>query len=98
MIGTAALLLAVMVGGRRVWPDRGHGAVLGAATFLGVAYTLFSEWLNTQVTESWQYTESMLQVPWLGTGIAPLLQWIVVPPLAYGLACALGRRTLRGAK
>lgn len=41
---------------------------------------------------SWAYTESMLQVPPLGTGITPLLQWIIVPPLAYVLAQALGRR------
>ena len=89
MIGTAALLLALIFFGGRGWPHRGHGAVLGATTFAGVAYTVFSEWVNTQVTMSWQYSEAMLQVPPLGTGIVPLLQWIVVPPLAYWIA--LGR-------
>ena len=93
MIGTAALLLAVIVFGRRGWPGAGHGRVLVAATFLGVAYTVFSEWVNTQVTMSWQYADAMLHVPPLGTGIAPLLQWILVPPLAYSLTYALdGRR------
>lgn len=91
MIGTAALLASVMLFGRRGWPRFKHRRVLGAATFAGVAYTVFSEWMNTQVTMSWQYAESMLQVPPLGTGIAPLLQWIIVPPMAYSLAHALGR-------
>lgn len=95
-IGTAAVLALIMLFGRRGWPDRGHGAVLGAATFFGAAYTVFSEWLNTQVTMSWQYSESMVRVPPLGTGIAPLLQWIIVPPMAYSLAHALGRA--RGAQ
>lgn len=97
MIGTVALLASVMLFGRRGWPRFRHGRVLGAATTAGVAYTVFSEWVNTQVTMSWQYAESMLQVPPLGTGIAPLLQWIVVPPLAYWLAIVLDRmQTRRG--
>ncbi len=86
MIGTASLLVAVMLFGRRDWPRYRHQRVLGTAVLIGVAYAVFSEWVNTQVTMSWQYAESMLQVPPLGTGLAPLLQWIVVPPLAYWLA------------
>jgi hypothetical protein len=92
MIGTASLLLAVILFGQRGWPGAGRSRVLGAAMFFGVAYTVFSEWVNTEITMSWQYAESMLRVPPLGTGIAPLLQWIVIPPLAYWLACALGRK------
>ena len=91
MIGTASLLVAVMLFGRRDWPRYRHGHVLGTAVLIGVAYAVFSEWVNTQVTISWQYSEAMLRVPPLGTGIAPLLQWIVVPPLAYSFALALGR-------
>ena len=86
MIGTTSLLAAVIFSGRRDWPRARHGRVLGSATFAGVAYTAFSEWLNTQVTMSWQYAESMLRVPLLGTGMAPLLQWIVIPLAAYLLA------------
>jgi len=89
MIGTAALLTSVMLFGRQGWPRFGHGRVLATATSAGIAYTVFSEWMNTQVTMSWQYAEAMLQVPPLGTGIAPLLQWLVVPPLAYLVALRL---------
>ena len=86
MIGTAALLASVMLFGRRGWPRFGHERVLAAATFAGVAYTVFSEWLNTQVSMGWQYSEAMLRVPPLGTGLTPLLQWIIIPPLVYWLA------------
>ena len=97
MIGTAALLASVMLFGRRGWPGLNHGRVLATATLAGLAYTVFSEWINTQVTMSWRYADSMLQVPPLGTGIAPLLQWIVVPPLAYWVAIVVGRmQTQRG--
>jgi hypothetical protein len=97
MIAIQALLLSVMLSARHGWPRLGHGRVLGIATSIGVAYTVLSEWVNTQVTMSWQYAESMLQIPPLGTGIAPLLQWIVVPPLAYWLATVVDRtKTRRG--
>lgn len=91
MIGTGALLASVMLFGRHGWPDLKHGRVLGAATLVGLAYTVFSEWVNTQVTMSWQYADSMLRVPPLGTGLAPLLQWVVVLPLAYWFAVVADR-------
>lgn len=95
MIGTAALLVGVMLFGRRGWPSFKRGRVLGTAMFVGVAYTVFSEWVNTQVTMSWRYADSMPQVPPLGTGIAPLLQWIVVPPLAYWAAVVADRMAVK---
>ncbi len=98
LIGTSALLISVMVFGRSGWPRSGHGPVLGTAVLAGVAYTVFSEWVNTEVTMSWQYNDAMLRVPLLGTGITPLLQWIVVPPLAYSLARAIGRNVSAAGK
>ena len=88
MIGTASLLIAVILFGRRGWPRYRHRRVLGTAVLIGMAYAVFSEWVNTQIIMSWQYSEAMLRVPPVGTGLAPLLQWIVVPPLAYWLARA----------
>ena len=51
---------------------------------LGLCYTVFSEWLNTQVRQSWSYTEAMPLLPPLGTGLAPFLQWLIVPGIALG--------------
>mgnify|MGYP003628292918 CR=1 FL=1 len=49
----------------------------------GFSYTLFSEWFNTAVRETWTYTESMPQL--FGFGLSPLLQWTVVPPVVMWL-------------
>lgn len=49
----------------------------------GFSYTVFSEWLNTTVRETWAYTDAMPQI--LGFGLSPLLQWIVVPPVVMCL-------------
>ncbi len=46
---------------------------------LGFAYTIWSEWFNTNVTLSWQYADSMPRV--LGIGLAPLAQWLTIPCL-----------------
>lgn len=85
MIAGAALLGAVLVAGRRVWPHGCHGRVAALAVAGGVLYTVFSEWLNTTVQASWAYTPLMPTLPVLGTGLSPLLQWIVIPLAAFGL-------------
>lgn len=51
---------------------------------LGFAYTVWSEWFNTQVAFSWQYAESMPRV--FGIGLAPLAQWLVIPVLLAFIA------------
>ena len=52
------------------------GLVIYVAATL--AYTVFSEWLNVSVRGSWEYAPAMPTVA--GIGVAPLLQWIVLPP------------------
>ncbi len=50
---------------------------------LGAAYTVFSEWINVDIRGSWSYTAAMPVLPLLQTGLTPLLQWLVVPGLAF---------------
>jgi hypothetical protein len=52
---------------------------------LGIAYTIFSEWLNIEIWRSWAYAPAMPVLPGLGTGLAPLLQWAIVPSLAFAI-------------
>ena len=56
------------------------------AILVGVAYTVFSEWWNVEVWRSWTYTSAMPRLPPWGTGLAPLLQWAIVPAVACGVA------------
>jgi hypothetical protein len=89
------LALALVTVGRGAWPAAAHGRVAAVAVTTGVAYTAFSEWLNVAVRRSWAYAEAMPTLPLPGgfaLGLSPLLQWLVVPAVAFWLA---RRRALR---
>ena len=63
----------------RQWLRDGRRGPTVLFVALGFAYTVWSEWFNTQVTVSWRYAEFMPRV--FGIGMAPLAQWVVVPLL-----------------
>lgn len=86
MIAVSALAVAVAAFGRSGWPVRGYKAV-ALATILGaVNYTIFSEWLNVEVRGAWTYGDLMPRLPLIGTGLTPVLQWVLVPAAAFWLA------------
>jgi hypothetical protein len=85
IIAGFALLGGLVVAGSPAWPHQRWRAVFAAALAGGVAYTIYSEWLNTTVRQSWAYSPLMPVLPITGTGLAPLLQWIVVPSTALAL-------------
>jgi hypothetical protein len=47
----------------------------------GLVITIFMEWLATDILDRWQYGVNMPELPLLGTGILPILQWLILPPL-----------------
>jgi hypothetical protein len=49
----------------------------------GLAYTIFSEWLNTEIRGSWAYSAWMPTLPLIGAGLSPFAQWIAVPVVAF---------------
>lgn len=82
MIAGLSLLVALALFARATWPSTGVVRVFAVSLVIGVVYTVYSEWLNVSVRRSWAYSDLMPVVPVLGTGLAPLLQWLVVPTLA----------------
>lgn len=88
LIAAASLLGALLLAGDARWPRAGFTRVAIVALGAGVGYTIFSEWLNLVVRESWAYADTMPIVPIVGVGLTPLLQWIIVPSAAFWL----GRR------
>ena len=86
MIAGLAMLIALAVFGRATWPADGAPRVFLASLALGAGYTIYSEWLNVSVRGSWAYSASMPVVPFIGTGLTPLLQWIVIPAVAQWIA------------
>lgn len=86
LIAAACLLSALLTAGKPNWPAAGFARVAGIAVSAGIAYTVFSEWLNTTVRGSWTYADAMPVLPLLGVGLTPVLQWLVVPGVAFWLA------------
>jgi hypothetical protein len=90
LIALTCLALALVLAGEPTWPVRTHRRVAALTIVFGVAYTAFSEWLNTTVRKTWAYSDLMPVVPIVGTGLSPLLQWVAVPWLALHLARQAG--------
>jgi hypothetical protein len=83
MIASVCLLLSLVIIGRSAWPRARFDAVALATILMALSYTVFSEWLNIEVRGAWAYREAMPRLPGLGTGLTPIVQWIVVPVLAF---------------
>lgn len=68
----------------RDWMQRGGWAAGVVFAALGVVYTFMSEHWNVHLVARWAYS------PWMptlgGAGLAPLLQWVIVPMLCIYVA------------
>ncbi len=73
--------------------DEGFGYRPGTIGTIAVAggllTTLVMEVLSTQVWNRWAYAPAMPIIPGTGVGLAPVLQWLIVPSVALLL---VGRR------
>lgn len=84
LIATGTLLIALLFVGSG-WPRTrpARSRVPTIAIVLGLGYTIYSEWLNIVVRAAWAYSQLMPTVPVIGTGLSPLLQWLVVPAAGF---------------
>jgi hypothetical protein len=90
LIALASVMLALILFGSNGWPADRYYRVAVTAVIIGLAYTLFSEWLNVEIRQSWAYRDIMPTLPVLQIGLSPILQWILIPLAAFLWA---GRRT-----
>lgn len=77
--------LVALLNRNRQWVDR---TILWnglAFTALGAGYTIYSEVINVYIEKTWAYTDVMPIVPIIGIGLAPLLQWLIIPPILLWL-------------
>jgi len=98
LIALSSIVLALFLVGTAQWPAERHVSVGVLTLLFGLAYTVFSEWLNIEVRGAWNYGESMPVIPVIGTGLSPILQWVMVPLLGFWLAArpvAHTRRAMR---
>lgn len=96
-IGAAVLFLVLILGRERALVQWRWRRIAVWTALAGAAYTVFSEWSNTAVLGSWAYSDLMPVLKVAGivdVGLSPLLQWLVLPPLALYLAGRFRRRTV----
>ncbi len=76
-------LVTTRAGSRR-WIVAPTRAQLLLFVALGVLVTVVIEWLAPRGwwLESWSYSALMPVIPGIGIGVSPLLQWLLLPPLA----------------
>jgi hypothetical protein len=97
LIAAGALMLALLLVGDQRWPWNRFWPVAVLTIAFGLAYTVFSEWLNVVVRATWAYSDRMPIVSIAGVkiGLSPLLQWIVLPAAAFAI---VRRVTIRQAE
>jgi hypothetical protein len=81
VIAVLAFWGVAFAGAGRGWILRPTPRTVAAFTGIGLAVTLVLEWLATEVLDRWSYSDAMPELPVLGTGLLPVLQWILLPPL-----------------
>ena len=58
--------------------------------FIGVVITVVIESIAIQILNRWQYATEVPTLPILGTGIAPILQWLIIPPISVSMMSRKG--------
>jgi len=81
LIALVAVIAALLAVGSPSWPEQRFTAVMLSTVAVSVVVTIAVEYLSTVVWQFWAYTETMPTLPWIGTGLAPVAQWLVLPPL-----------------
>jgi len=81
VISVLAYWTAVVIARSRNWIHAEF--IIPALTYLaaGLVITIFMEWLSTDIWDRWHYAPNMPELPVLGTGLLPVLQWLILPPL-----------------
>ncbi len=93
VISLLAFWSAAAVVGSRLWFQSLTPTPVLMFWAVGIGITIVMEWLATGPLDRWQYAANMPRLPILGTGLLPLLQWILLPAVILLFV----RRQVRGA-
>ena len=81
VIALVAFWAAALLAGTRNWVGRGDYKAFGLCIGTGVGITIGIELLSTQIFGRWAYGPMMPRLPFIGTGLTPILQWALIPAL-----------------
>ena len=80
-ISLTAFWVVAVLSKSRQWFRRFHWWQLSSFISVGVAITAIFEVPATGVLNLWEYADIMPVLPFFGTGLLPLLQWLLIPPI-----------------
>lgn len=81
LIALTAFGIVSLASGDRLWVLHSARRQQAGFILIGVVITVVIELLSTELWGRWEYATAMPTLPVLRTGVLPLLQWIVLPPL-----------------
>lgn len=85
VISLFAFWLVAVTARSRGWIQRPSVVTLAAFVAVGLVATVVLEYWATRIGGRWEYAEAMPRLPLLGTGLTPLLQWLLLPLLVVWL-------------
>lgn len=65
----------------RTWVLQPSAPQVFVFTMTGIVVTVIAERVATELLYLWTYADRMPTLPLLSTGLLPLLQWMILPPL-----------------
>ena len=80
-IALAAFWVTAIFAKDRRWVLRPNSLDIAIFLGVGVVVTIVFEALATGMFQRWAYSDAMPRLPVIGTGLLPLLQWLVIPLL-----------------
>ncbi len=86
MIALVAFWAGAIAVQSRAWLLSPNRSAVIAYIVTGLLITVAYEFLTTGPLGRWEYTDAQPRLPWVGTGIAPILQWLTLPFVTLWLA------------
>ena len=81
VIALVAYWAAAFLAGTRHWVGRPDNKALVLFVGVGLGITMAIEFLSTGILDRWAYGTAMPRLPLIETGLAPVLQWALIPTL-----------------
>lgn len=80
-ISLAAFWAVAVTSKSRQWFHQPSRRQISSFILVGILITVVFEALATGVLGKWKYAALMPTLPFLGTGLLPLFQWVLLPPI-----------------
>ncbi len=80
-IALAAFWVTAFFARTRSWIMQPSRSDIAIFIGVGLVAAIVFEALAIGILERWAYSDAMPRLPVLGTGLVPVIQWLVIPPL-----------------